>query len=59
MRSGSSYYTCGVYFGKILCIVLAVQLVFLWVLEILYPTSEIDEAPEIRIDPIDEEINQT
>ena len=50
------YYTCGIYFGKILCIVLAVQVMFLWVLEILYPASEIDEAPEIKLEVIDADV---
>lgn len=44
------YYTCGVYFGKILCIVIAVQCIFLWFLDLLYPADRIDLAPAIHLD---------
>ena len=46
------YYTCGKYFGKILCLVLAVQTMFLCVLEAMSPACEIDEAPHIRLDSL-------
>jgi hypothetical protein len=36
--------------------VLAVQVMFLWFLEILYPASEIDEAPEIKLEVIDADV---
>jgi hypothetical protein len=42
-----SYYGCGVYFGKILCIIMVVQSMCLWLLDWWDPRGEIDPAGEI------------
>lgn len=49
------YYSCGIYFGKILCIVVAVQIIFVWILELLYPRDSVDLAPHIVLDADSEE----
>jgi accessory gene regulator protein AgrB len=43
------YYLCGPYFGKILCIVIAVQVIFLQILRFMYPAKDIDAAPIIEL----------
>ena len=53
MQRMNRYYACGKYFGKILCLVLAVQTMFLYVLEAMSPACEIDEAPHIRLDRLE------
>lgn len=47
--AGNRYYLCGPYFGKVLCIVIAVQVIFLQILEFLCPAKDIDVSPIIEL----------
>lgn len=42
------YDRCGLVFGKIMCLVMAIDLLFFWVLEFFWPERDIDRAPDFK-----------